>query len=322
MSQILEALDKRHCYTMRDVIRGNALDDGESTADLQQNLMNCSFMKALKKNNHDLSTDTTAAITALTSIVLDEATPNTLGRSLVNIVDTVEHSIKIRKPRIGLAVDSAKGSKGASKGQRNDYFTLTPDKEIEASDQWDSNFIEDAEYDVASQEAASLGTAYDIKETKTILKFFENIAVAKIAGGANVTAKTAGTLTYDDIINLWDAVASTDYTPDTIVMHPNQYADLLKDSDFKDTQIFGDYLDIKQGKYGGLIMGLQILVTSLQKKQSVYVLDSKRAAFLCFRRDKILKTFQPKMDTFEAKVSSRYDIGEGRPETFARMTNA
>ena len=134
--------------------------------------------------------------------------------------------------------------------------------------------------------------------------------------------RTVGTLAYDDIVNLWSAVASTDYVPDTVVMHPEQYADLLKDDDFKDTQIFGDYLDIKQGKYGGLILGLQILVTSLQKKQHVYVLDSKRAAFLCFRRDKILKTFQPAMDTFEARVSSRYDIGEGRPETFARMINA
>ena len=318
---ILEQLEKRHCYTMADVIQGNEID-GEDVGELQNSLVNSKFMKALTKYNNDLSTDTTAALTELTSIVLDPATPNTVGRSLVNIVDTVAASIKIRKPRIGLAVDSARTSKGPSKGSRNDYFTLTPNKEIESSDQWDSNFLEDAEYDVASQEAASLGAAYDVKETKTILKFFENIAAAKLAGGANVGAKNVGTLAYDDIVNLWSAVASTDYVPDTVVMHPEQYADLLKDDDFKDTQIFGDYLDIKQGKYGGLILGLQILVTSLQKKQHVYVLDSKRAAFLCFRRDKILKTFQPAMDTFEARVSSRYDIGEGRPETFARMINA
>ena len=318
---ILEQLEGRHCYTMADVIKGNSMD-GEDGSKMQHSLMDSSFMKALIKSDNSLSTDTTAAITALTNIVLEEASPNTLGRQLVNVVDTVEQSIKIRKPRMGLAVKSARGSKGASKGARNDYFIMTPDKEIEASDNWDSNFIEDAEYDVASQEAASLGLAYDIKETKTILDFFKNITTAKLAGGAEVAPVTNGTLTYDDLVNLWDAVASTDYVPDTVVMHPNQYADLLKDDDFKDTQIFGDYLDIKNGRYGGLIMGLQILVTSLQEKKHVYVLDSKRTAFFCLRRDKILKTFQPEMDTFEAKVSSRYDLGEGRPETFARMINA
>ena len=320
MTTLVE-LEGRHCYTMADVVKGTTID-GESGSKAQNSLMDSSFMKALIRNDNSLSTDTTAAITALTGIVLEEASPNTLGRQIVNVIDTVEHSIKIRKPRMGLAVKSAPTEKGASKGARNDYFDLTPNKEIEASDEWDSNFIEDAEYDVARQEAASLGLAYDIKETKTILDFFKNITASKIAGGANVAPKTVGTLTYDDLVNLWDAVSSTDYTPDTVVMHPNQYADLLKDSDFKDSQIFGDYLDIKNGKYGGLIMGLQILVTSLQEKKHVYVMDSTRAAFMCFRRDKILKTFQPTMETFEAKVSSRYDLGEGRPETFARMVNA
>ena len=314
-------LKERRCYSMKNVIDQTPID-GMDVQSIHNSLLNSPFAKSLVAKKHDASTDAIAAIVELSSIVLEASTPNLIGRQLVRIIETTAASVKIRRKGLGKAVDTKRGAKGASRGGRHSYSTLTPDDEMEASDRWDRTFLEDAEYDVAREEAADIGVAHDIIETEKIIKFLDDIPANQLAGGALVQAVTANTFTYDDIVNLWTQITERDETPNTLVLNPAQYADLLKEEDFKDSLIFGDYLDIKNGKYGGLILGVQILVSSLMKAGTVFMMDTSKTAFYCIRRDKVINGFQPTMNLFELQVSTRYALDKGVPAAFSKMSNA
>jgi len=314
-----KSLQNRHCYTMANVLKGEKSGDDsqQSMHDLSKNPL----MKALMKQ-HALTTDTTSALTEATSIVLDASSPLAIGRNLVRIIETTKESVQVRKPRFLRAVKTSRKQKGASGGSRSDYLTINVTEETEASELWDMNFLEDADYDVAAEEAASLGRNHDVLETQRIIDFLNNISSADIAGSANVSAITPGTFTFDDIVNLWNQVTRTDFLPDTLVLHPDQLADLMKEDDFKDSTLLGQFFDPAQGKFGQLIMGLKILSSSLMTSGTTFVLDTNSVVMYPLRRDKMLQSFQPTIKEFEMQVSSRFGIAEGRPETLSRMINA
>lgn len=309
----------RKCETMAHVIEGKKLE-GENVSSIRNGLETSPFLQALMRKSNDLSTDTTAALNEASGIVLEASSGDAIGRQCVRIIETLRESVKVRKTRIGLGVSTSRGKKGPSKGLRNEYIVLNPNEEMEASDRWDQNYLEDSDYDVAAGEARSLGIAHDIKETVFILNFLRSIPAANLAGGAQVPPVTAGTFSYSDIVNLWNAVKKGNYQPNILVMHPDEFADLLKDADFKNQLILGDFVDIATGQFGRLILGLNVVVSSLMTAGDIFCLDSESAIMYAIRRDQVLQTFQPSINEFEMQVSSRVDIKAGRTETFARMT--
>lgn len=315
-----KSLQNRRCYTMADVLAGR--DSGDESQTSKHELLKNPLFKSLMKKANALSTDTTSNLTEATGIVLDASSPLAIGRSLVRVIETTKQSVQVRKPRFVRAVKTKRSQKGASGGQRNDYITINVNQEIEASDLWDKQYLEDADYDVASAEATALGRNHDVTETETIIKFLNDISAANIAGGANLSAITPGTFTFNDIVNLWNSVTRTDFTPNVLALHPDQLSDLMKEDEFKDQQILGEFFDPAQGRFGRLIMGLEILSSSLMTPGTAFVLNTEDVALYPVRRDKMLDSFQPTIKEFEMQVTTRFGIDEGRPEELARMINA
>ena len=139
---------------MADII-GGAADTGDnkvSSEQVQQAMLKSPFYNQIRK--HTKAQDATAAINELTNIVLDAAAPNAIGREFVRVIETVKESIKVRLPSRGKARKTGRKTSTTSRGQRETFVTLTPDKEFESRDIWDTNYLEDADWDVASEEAA------------------------------------------------------------------------------------------------------------------------------------------------------------------------
>lgn len=304
---------------MADVLQGK--DSGDKTQQDMHELMKNPLLKTLMKS-HALTTDSVSTVSDATGIVLEASSPLAIGRSLVRIIETTKTSVEIRIPRFMSAVKSARSKKGASGGSRNDYKIINITEEVEASELWDRKYLEDADYDVAAEEGAALGRNHDVFETSDIITFINNIAAADIAGGANKSAITPGIFTFNDIVNLWNEVTRIDFIPDLLVLHPDQLADLMKDSEFKDSQILGEFFDPKQGKFGSLIMGLNILSSSLMTPGNVFVMTSNDTVMYPLRRDKMITSFQPSAKEFEMQVTSRFGIDTGLAATMSRMVNA
>lgn len=314
-----KSLQNRRCYTMADVLQGR--DSGDKTQQDMHALMANPLFKTLMKS-HALTTDSVSTVSDATGIVLNASSPLAIGRSLVRIIETTKTSVEIRLPRFMKAVKSARSKKGASGGTRNDYKIINVTEEIEASELWDRKYLEDADYDVAAEEGAALGRNHDVLETSDIITFINGITASTIAGGANLSAITPNTFTFNDIVNLWNQVTRTDFIPDLLVLHPDQLADLMKDDEFKDSQILGEFFDPKLGRFGSLIMGLNILSSSLMTPGTVFVMSSNDTVMYPLRRDKMITSFQPSAKEFEMQVTTRFGIDTGRPETMSRMVNA
>lgn len=303
----------------------NALSDNDkdiSSSEILEGYAKSKLVHALSKKEHTASSDVTAGITELSTIILEAPAPAAIGRSLVRVVNTLKESVKIRLPRRGKAVSTARKNLSTSQGERNSFLTITPDKEIEASEEWDDNYLEDADHDVAAREAAELSRSHDEAETAKIIAELEAVPASVLAGGGNVSAITPGTFTYNDMVNLWGKVGSENRTATVIAMHTDQLTNLFKDPDFKDQHILGEFLDIKRGMFGSTILGMQVFASTLIPAGHVYALDADMVLMWVLRRDKLAKAWEIPPSKNAMQISSRYGSGIGRPEGFARMINA
>jgi len=316
-----EQLLNRKCYTMADAIEGG-LDgkEGQDSQSLIKEAMRSPlFEKAML---HAKSTDITAGINELSGVILDAAAPNAIGRELVRIIETQKTSTKVRLPAKGSAQKGSRGNKTKSLGTREAFITLTPDKEFEVSEEWDRNYLEDAEWDVASQEAADLAVSLKELESQEIIDTLEATAAGNLATGAVISADTAGTFTYNDMVDLWAAVRSEDFTPNKCAMHTDQLSDLFKDSDFKDNLILGELLDIGTGKFGRTILGCDVLSSSQVTQQHVMMLDNSRTLLYCLRRDTLAAPYEKPPHTTGLQLSTRYDIAAGQSKAMSQMEDA
>lgn len=316
-----DQLVNRRCYTMADMIEGS-LDgaEGKSSQDLLKDFAKSPLFKNAMK--HAKSTDITAGINELSGVVLDAAAPDAIGRELVRIIETTKTSTKIRLPAKGAAKKTSRGMKTKSLGTREALITLTPDKEFEVSEEWDLNYLEDAEWDVASQEAADLATSLKELESQEIITTLEAVAAASLAGGATVAAATAGTFTYNDMVSLWTQVRGENFHPNKCAMHTDQLGDLFKDADFKNNLILGEFLDVSKGLFGKTILGVDVLSSSQITKTDVLMLDNSRTLMYCLRRDSLATPYEKAPHTTGLQLSTRYDLKTGQTKSMAQMEDA
>lgn len=322
LEDLHKKLLNRKCYTMADVIKGG-MDTGDnkiSSSQILESLTKSPFYGIILK--HTKAQDATAAINELTGIVMDAAAPDAIGREFVRIIETVKESIKVRLPSRGKAKKTGRKTSTTSRGQRETFVTLTPDKEFEARDVWDTNYLEDADWDVASEEAAETARALAELESQVLIDHIQAIATASLATDALVSAATAGTLAYTDLVNLWSAIRGEDFHPDKVYMHTDQAGDLFKDPDFKDSTILGEFVDIAAGRFGRTILGVDIFVSTQVPKTEVTMVDSKLGVMYALRRDKMVTTFELPPNETGIQISTRYDIENGRTKAISRIEDA
>ena len=311
----------RNCNTMANVIQGKP---GESKAEFGSSIVkkfNDSVWGEKFRSANTTVTDETAGITDLLATVLEAPYRNAIGRMIVHTHDTMRESVKIRLTKKAKAVHTTRTKMSVSVGERNDFIEIVPNLEIEASDEWDRNQIEDADWDLVAQQSQGVAKGLAELETEVILAKLKDLAAGDLAGNGDVAASGAD-FNWADMVNLWTALQKEEYNGDVMVLHPDQYGDLLKDSDFKDQTILGQYMNPANGMFGSTILGCQILVTNLQTAGHVYMLDSMECLQYVLRRDSLLVPYERPPNDAGLQMSTRYGLEFGRKNAFARMVDA
>jgi HK97 family phage major capsid protein len=103
------------------------------------------------------------------------------------------------------------------------------------------------------------------------------------SGIGSVDASSSNTLAYDDVISAVSTIRGQNYTPDTLIIHPNQQSDLLKDTKFVNASAYGDSSAIKNGEIGKFA-GLTVYVTNQAADGTALVYDSNKACIAAFKR--------------------------------------
>lgn len=277
------------------------------------------FMKSYNKSHHTVGSDNLAGVVELLNDTINTPTPATVGRSLVNIIHSTTETVKIRLPKLAIAsnTDGNSTGKGNSVGERNDFLTLHADKAIEDSEQYNDNDIEDMPWNLAQSQVKAIAIGHDIKETQKILDFYNTLTLPELATGAVLTPVTQNSISWSDIVNLW--VALGNFTGTALMMSKTDYGKLIKDDDFKDQTILGEFVDPTTGAFGMTILGLTIWVSTLQANNKILAIDTASAGQYLLKRDKVLKSHQSDIDEFKLQVSSRFDLKLGRAGSVALL---
>lgn len=296
--RLRDATAHKECHTMADVI------DGGLKVGSLEDWNNNPFLNLFRKKYTAIS-DPNAGLIDLASRVLEAKRPDAIGRMTCNIHETTQDSVKIRVRSKGKAVKTERGTMSIHSYQgRNTYVHITPDDEIEASDEWDRKDLEDSEWNIESEAIESL--AMDLKELETeiILQKFGGTDEDNGSAG-NITKADNAALTSDLLIGAWNLVKTKNMNPDICFMHPSKLADLLKDDDFKDTTLLGEFADYRQGMIGNFL-GMQIYVSSLASSSGdVFVADSARAIQYVVRRDSLIVPYEMPPHRFGVSISTR-----------------
>jgi len=129
------------------------------------------------------------------------------------------------------------------------------------------------------------------------------------ADKGTVTATTSGVLSYDDVVAAVAKVRGNNWSPDVLIIHPDQAEDLLKDTKFINAQAYGSREPILNGEIGQFA-GLKVLVTTQQTSGSAVVLDSKRAAIVAVKRDlTVRRREEPSRDAITVYVTQMLKSG-------------
>ena len=316
-ARLKPGLLQRKCHTMASLLDENPMENGQSGSRVGMELMDSPFFKSARM--HSKSQDVTADLIQLANIVHDAPAPMVVGEMLVRKYDMMAPSRRIRIRDRGKAVKTARGNFSRGRGSQTSFVTLQPELEIEDHESWDRNYLEDADWDVAMEESMAIATGHKELCSKVILDKLDTIPYANTAGGSLFTH--SGTeLTLDHIIDMHATMNAINVNPNALVLHTTQGHELLKDDDFKDVRLYGEFTDKSRG-FIGKIFEMDIYQTTQLEAGHGFMLNTNEVLAMGVRRDGLMESYQETQDgktEYGIKISTRYDLKEIQPKFILR----
>ena len=108
--------------------------------------------------------------------------------------------------------------------------------------------------------------------------------------------------------------------PNALVLHTTQGHQLLKDDDFKDIRLYGEFTDKSRG-FIGRIFDMDIYQTTQLTSRHGFMLNTNEVLAMGVRRDGLMEAYQETQDgktEYGIKISTRYDLKEIQPKYILR----
>lgn len=318
LNQLSEKIHDRKCHHTGSMLISDNVD-GVSSDSIKKELLESKFFALARK--HSKSQDTTADLVELANFVIDAPAPDAVGEDLVRRVDMQSPSRKVRLREPGVADETARGKSNMGKGSRSSYVTLHPEDELEAHESWDQNFLEDADWQVATEEAQAVSTALKEKTSKTIIDKLLAIPAGQLNTGG---VFNSGTLALDTLIDMRQKMIENYVRPNTLLLAPAEMGKLLKDSDFKDSLRYGDFVNKSEG-YIGAFMGMDVYESAQMATGKAIMMDKNYTMLFGVRRYQMMESYEEVQDgdkTYGVKISTRYQLQVGNGKYCLRTENA
>jgi len=181
-------------------------------------------------------------------------------------------------------------------------------------------YLEDVPFNVIERAVQDAAQLLEEQLTKDVVSLYEGISASDLAGGAEISADTSGTLAWADLVEAWTAVRKVGYTPDVAMVHPDQVADLWNDDKFIHSFYFGERVDVERGVLGETYLGFRIVETDLCTAAKVHLIDTSKAAALLLRRDILTQPYEERLSQ-GVICTIRYGLGTLRKDAVARIVN-
>jgi len=277
-----------------------------------------------KRLKEVLMSDQSQATAKVLDVVWEAAKPRLIGRELVEVFAKDDPSLNIPKHTTPITAryPVAEGADIPINVGAFTSVTLTPEKSGVAVP-ISKEMVEDAAWDVIEFQLAEAGRAMAEVETAKIISTM--IADA----GNTAAAATSGTLAYDDIVGILGLIQTDNFLQDYIqtgrgylVVHPDQYADLLKDAKIRDTHVFGGTVAVAPTGRIETILGLNVRVTTKITSGTALIVDAEHAGALFIRRDITVENYDdPVKDLAGAVLTARWKYATMQANAIGTITS-
>jgi len=292
-------------------------ESGWETTFLEKAKGNVMIQRAIKEY---VTKDLSGALGRIYDVAIEAAKNMAVGRDIIWIVPTTEPTVRFYKAKRGKVWPISQGPP-IQTPERFATKDITVDKEYGYDALFSQSYLEDVPFTVIQRAIADASQLVEEKITSNVVALYEAISAANLAGGAEISAGSAGTLAWADLVNGWTAVKKAGYNANVAMIHPDQIADLWKDDKFIHSFYFGEKVDVTRGVLGDTYLGFKIVETDLCTATKVHLIDTSKAAALLIRRDIMTQPYEEKLAQ-GVIVTVRYGLGTLREDAVARITGA
>lgn len=138
--------------------------------------------------------------------------------------------------------------------------------------------------------------AREVEEAaKRMLRKENNDIITTLNGAAVTTVETinSGYLDFEDILDSKTALRKTFYNPDTLLVAPDEYIDIVKDDRFLDFSQSNSLAPLREGTIGGRVAGINVVEVPEITAGTAYMVDfSASPLWLVVLQDMQVESFR------------------------------
>jgi hypothetical protein len=263
--------------------------------------------------------DVAQALGKVYDLAVEAAKKMAVGRDLTWVVPTATPKVRFYLSKRGTAWRVSDGPPL----QTLEHFE-TVDVSVNHEYGYDALFsqayLEDVPFNVIERAVQDASQLLEEQLTTDVVSLYEGISAGDLAGGAEISANSSGILAWADLVKAWTTVRKAGYTPDIVMVHPDQVADLWNDDKFIHSFYFGDSVDVSRGVLGETYLGFRIVETDLCTSAKAHLVDTSKASVLLLRRDILTQPYEERLSQ-GIICTIRYGLGALRKDAVARIVN-
>ncbi|RLC71309.1 MAG: hypothetical protein DRI26_05415 [Chloroflexi bacterium] len=264
--------------------------------------------------------DVSQALGVVHDVAIEAAKKMAVGRDIIWMVPTTQPTVRFYLAKRGKAWRISEGPP-LQTPERFSIKDINVDHEYGYDALFSQSYLEDVPFNVIQRAIQDAAQLLEEQLTKDIISLYEGISASNLAGGAEVSAATNGTLAWEDLVAAWTALKKAGYTANIALIHPDQIADLWSDDKFIHSFYWGDKVDVARGVLGDTYLGFRIVETDLCTATKVHLIDMSKAAVLLMRRDILTQPYEERLSQ-GVVCTMRYGLGTLREDAVARIVNA
>jgi len=314
MDGILKEAVMASAARLREAVRRDS--DLDWAADFQEKARSNTLYRRVMKEY--VLSDVSGALGAVHDVAVEAAKKMAVGRDLIWVVPTTHPKVRFYLAKSGKVWRISEGPP-LQTPERFSTKDISVDREYGYDALFSQSYLEDVPVEVIQRAVADAGQLLEEQLTTDITAKYEGIPAGSLAGGAAISAGTAGTLAWADLVKAWTAVKKAGYTANVAMIHPDQVADLWADDKFIHSFYFGEKADVERGVLGETYLGFRIVETDLCTAAQCHLIDTTKAAALVLRRDILTQPYEEKLSQ-GVICTVRYGLDTLRADAVARIT--
>jgi len=277
---------------------------------------NVLFQRTMKEY---VLSDVAQALGTVYDLAVEAAKKMAVGRDLVWVVPTGSPKVRFYLSKRGTAWRVNDGPP-LQTPEHYETMDINVNYEYGYDALFSQAYLEDVLFNVIEQAVKDAAQLLEEQLTTDVVSLYEGISSSDLAGGAEISANTAGKLAWADLVEAWTAVRKAGYTPNVAVVHPDQFADLWNDDKFIHSFYFGNNVDVARGVLGDTYLGFRIVETDLCTAAKIHLVDTSKAAALLLRRDILTQPYEERLNQ-GVICTIRYGLGTLRKDAVARIVD-